>query len=89
MSKGIRKTFAEVFELPAEAVCDLPVLTVTGRIEVIVENYGGVIEYSTTKVVLGTKSGILTVNGENMDIKFMNSQCVKISGAIEGLKYDM
>ena len=44
MVKGIRKTFADAFELPAEAVSALPVITLTGQIDMIIENYGGVVE---------------------------------------------
>ena len=86
--KGIKRKFADVFELPSEAVYALPVLTVTGRIEVIVENYEGVIEYSPEIIRLGTSAGTLNIEGLEMDIKCMNSQCVKVTGQIDSFFYE-
>ena len=53
MAKKIRKAFADVFELPTEAVSNMPVITITGNINIIIENYGGIIEFSDEKIVLG------------------------------------
>ena len=39
MAKKIRKTFTDIFELPTEAASNMPVITVTGNINIIIENY--------------------------------------------------
>ncbi len=87
MVKGIRKTFADAFELPAEAVSALPVITLTGQIDMIIENYGGVVEYSTEKIMLNTVCGILKIDGTKLDIKYMNSQCVTVTGVISAFSF--
>ncbi|MCJ7855881.1 sporulation protein YqfC [Lachnospiraceae bacterium NSJ-143] len=88
MAKNIRRTFAEVFELPAEAVCALPVITLTGQVDMIIENYGGILEYSDGKITLNTSAGILKIEGSTLDIKYMNSQCISIKGAISSFSYE-
>ena len=80
--RNIRKTFADAFELPAEAVSALPVVTLTGQVEMIIENYGGVVEYSSEKITLATACGVLNIEGRELDIKYMNSQCVTVTGVI-------
>lgn len=86
MSK-IRKTFAAAFELPPEAVSALPVITLTGKEDMIIENYGGVVEYSTEKISLNTACGLLKIDGENLDIRYMNSQCVNVTGVISAFSF--
>ena len=82
MPKNIRRVFADVFELPAEAVSSFPVITLTGQVDMIVENYGGIIEYSDTRIMLNTAAGIIKIEGTGLDIKYMNSQCVTVKGVI-------
>ena len=61
MARSIRKTFADAFELPAEAVSALPVITLTGQEDMIIENYGGKTSSSvskkTTYVLAGEDAG--------------------------------
>ncbi len=88
MPKNIRHVFADVFELPVEAVSALPVITLTGQVDMIVENYGGIIEYSDTRIMLNTATGIIKIEGIELDIKYMNSQCVTIKGVINNFCFE-
>ena len=88
MAKSIRKTFADGFELPAEAVSALPVVTLTGQMDMIIENYGGIVEFSQEKITLSTSAGAMVINGEGLDIRYMNSQCVNIKGKIDLISYE-
>ena len=87
MARSIRKTFADAFELPAEAVSALPVITITGQEDMIIENYGGVVEYSTEKITLSTACGVLKIDGSGLDIRYMNSQCVTVTGVISTFSF--
>ena len=42
--KNIKRNFAEALEIPEEIVLNLPLITMTGRERLVVENYKGVIE---------------------------------------------
>ena len=87
MARRIRKTFSDSFELPAEADSALPVITLTGQEDMIIENYGGVVEYSTEKITLSTACGVLKIDGSGLDIRYMNSQCVTVTGVISTFSF--
>ena len=87
MAKKIRKTFTDIFELPTEAASNMPVITVTGNIHIIIENYGGIIEFSDEKIVLGVLNGFMKIEGKKLDIKYMNTKCMTVDGKIGSIGF--
>ncbi len=87
MAKKIRKTFTDIFELPTEAASNMPVITVTGNINIIIENYGGIIEFSDEKIVLGVLNGFMKIEGKRLDIKYMNTKCMTVDGKIGSIGF--
>ena len=87
MAKKIRKTFTDIFELPTEAASNMPVITVTGNINIIIENYGGIIEVSDEKIVLGVLNGFMKIEGKKLDIKYMNTKCMTVDGKIGSIGF--
>ena len=59
--KNIKRNFAEALEIPEEIVLNLPLITMTGRERLVVENYKGVIEYDEKQIRLNTSIGILKI----------------------------
>ena len=47
-SHSFRNKIAELSELPKDVALGMPVLTVTGQMELCLENYRGIIEYPGT-----------------------------------------
>ena len=45
----LKEKFLEASEIPKDVTLKLPVLILTGQIELQIENYIGIIEYITTK----------------------------------------
>ena len=87
MAKKIRKTFTDIFELPTEAASNMPVITVTGNINIIIENYGGIVEFSDEKIVLGVLDGCMKIEGKGLDIKYMNTRCMTVDGKIGSIDF--
>ena len=87
MAKKIRKTFTDIFELPTEAASNMPVITVTVYINIIIENYGGIIEFSDEKIVLGVLNGFMKIEGKRLDIKYMNTKCMTVDGKIGSIGF--
>ena len=87
MAKKIRKTFTDIFELPTEAASNMPVITVTGNINIIIENDGGIIEISDEKIVLGVLNGFMKIEGKRLDIKYMNTKCMTVDGKIGSIGF--
>lgn len=84
---GLRKNVTEAFELPKEIMLDLPLITLTGREEVIIENYKGILEYSEETVRVGTAAGVLRLSGGGLCLRQVSAECIVVAGRIEGLLF--
>lgn len=84
---SLRNKVAELSELPKDVVMGMPVLTVTGQVELNLENYRGIIEYTDTLVRIQTKSGQIKVNGRGLQVAYYTNDEMKINGRIESIEY--
>ena len=84
---SIRERMAEKLKLPKDLVMGAAVLTVTGRSEVYVENYRGIIEYTQEKIRLQTKTCQICLIGEGLHIDYYTEDEMKISGQIGEIHY--
>ena len=60
---SFKNKMAELSELPKDVALGMPVLTVLGQMELSLENYRGIIEYTDTLVRIQTKNGQIKVTG--------------------------
>ena len=88
MVKKFRKEFIDVFEIPEELVGNVPVVIMTGKKEVIVENHKGIAEFTKERIILDTNDGAFLISGQNLSIKYMKSDCISICGNICAVGYD-
>ena len=51
---NLKKELSAALEIPGEVILDMPLISLKGREEISVENYRGIIEYSTDKIRLNT-----------------------------------
>ena len=47
---NLKKELSAALEIPGEVILDMPLISLKGREEISVENYRGIIEYSTDKI---------------------------------------
>ena len=85
--EDLRKRVAKALELPKEAFCSLPFLTMTGRNELMIENYRGLMEYGTEEVRLSTAEGILRITGRGLTLKTLDREAVRIEGHILSVEF--
>jgi sporulation protein YqfC len=83
----ISKAMADLLEIPADLVLDLPRLTITGRNELYLENHKGIIEYSTVRMRINLSRGFLEVNGDNLEIQALMPDEMRVIGEISSIKY--
>ena len=84
---NLKKELSAAFEIPGEVVLDMPLITMKGKEEVVIENYKGIIEYSTEKIRISTTAGIYKLTGEGMLIKCLDSDNVIITGRINSTEF--
>lgn len=85
--KKWQENIANFFELPKELLCNLPRITLIGDIQMLLENYGGIIEYNDELLRLKIREGEVVVTGKKLTIKnFLNDELL-IEGKIISVEY--
>lgn len=84
---GFRKYMTENLDLPKEIMLNLPLISLVGREEVIIENYRGILEYGEETVRLGTAEGILRIQGKGLCLKQLSAECMVVTGKIDELRF--
>ena len=83
----IKSKLAEKLNIPQDISDGLPIVTVTGKNEIYVENYKGIIEYGKCCIKIQTKVCRITFSGKNLEIVYYTNVDMKITGEIESVCY--
>ncbi|MCL2593295.1 MAG: sporulation protein YqfC [Defluviitaleaceae bacterium] len=87
MAKKIRNKLTDMLELPKEVVLGLPLISIIGSEEISIENYKGIIEYTSERIRINTSCGVLKIEGRNMVLKQITSENMLITGSILKFEY--
>ena len=87
MGDVIKRNIAETLKLPKEVVLSLPLISITGREELFIENFKGIIEYTQEKIRLKTNAGILKIEGSQMVLKSIADESLEIKGLIKTMEF--
>ncbi|RKI79677.1 sporulation protein [bacterium 0.1xD8-71] len=63
------------------------IVTITGNREAFIENYKGILEYTTESIVLQGKNCKISFEGRQMSIDYYTNEDMKISGTIDTVRY--
>lgn len=75
-------------DLPADALLDLPRVTMIGQIHIYIENHKGVIHFSNEELRLALNKGQqMKVNGEGFVIKTILPEELLLEGKIKKVEY--
>ena len=83
----LRRNVVNALELPKEVMLNLPFISLTGKEELIIENYKGIIEYGDEVMRVGTASGVLRIEGKELLLKQLTSECIVVTGTIQGISF--
>ncbi len=74
--------------LPADALLDLPRVTMIGNIHVYIENHNGLIQFSNEELRLALKQGQqMQIKGNNFIIKTILPEEILLEGKVEQILY--
>lgn len=85
--RSFKNKVAEASEMPKDVVLGMPVLTVTGQLEMSLENYRGILEYTEALVRIQTKIGQIRITGKNLQVAYYTNDEMKVTGRIESIEY--
>lgn len=88
MKNSLKNKMASAANLPKDVVLGVPIVTVTGKIEVCIENYRGIIEYTDLLIRVQSKAGQIKITGNGMQIEYYTNDEMKITGHIKAIEYN-
>ena len=83
-----KEGLVDSLELPKDLVYGAVLVSITGRQEMLIENYRGILEYTKNHISLQTKTCRLVIRGKDLDISYYTNEEMKITGWIDSLMYE-
>ena len=83
--KSVKQNMVETLELPKDLMYGDSIVTITGRREVLIENYKGILQYTDSEILLQSLRGKVLLRGRNLEIVWYTSLEMKITGAISSI----
>lgn len=74
-------------QLPKDVCMGALRVTLTGNREAWIENYRGILEYSSQTILLQAKNGQVCFEGNRLSIDYYTNEDMKVSGCIECVRF--
>lgn len=78
----------EKLDLPKDVVLDVPKIIVIGKEEITIENHKGILTFDENEIRINSKSGPLSIKGENFEILYIATSTITISGKFASISYE-
>lgn len=85
--RQVKKELADRLQLPSDLSLGEVVLSVSGRQLLTVENFQGILAYTSQNVVIQAKHSRVTVLGEGLLIAYYTATEMQITGTIQEIYY--
>lgn len=82
-----KELIVESLKLPKDTMLWAAIVTITGNREAFIENYKGILEYTTESIVLQGKNCKICFEGKRLSIDYYTNEDMKISGSIDTVRY--
>ena len=83
----IKQKLSRLSEFPNDVTLGVPILTMMGQMELCLENFRGLTEYTDTYMRIRTKYGQIKVCGNNLNVEYYRNDEMKVSGNIISIEY--
>ena len=82
-----KELIVESLKLPKDTMLGAAIVTITGNREAFIENYKGILEYTTESIVLQGKNCKICFECKRLSIDYYTNEDMKISGSIDTVRY--
>ena len=83
----LRRQVTDLFDLPAEVMLDLPLVSLIGLERMQIENHRGIIEYTATRIRVNTTAGVIRIEGEGLLVHDIGTDAICIDGTIRTISF--
>lgn len=84
----IREHVIEQLELPRDLLTGDALVTITGRRELLIENYRGILIYEDSFIKIQAKNCRILITGKHLSIDYYTNEEMKISGFFQQIEYE-
>lgn len=82
-----KEIIVESLKLPKDTMLGASIVTLTGNRDAFIQNYKGIVEYTTESIVLQGKNCKICFEGKRLSIDYYTNEDMKISGSIDAVRY--
>ena len=82
-----KERLSKAFEFPADVILDIPRITIEGNNRLIIENHGGIIEYSMERIRIRIRHGESLIQGKRLIIATILKDQIEINGEITKVEF--
>lgn len=83
-----KRVLIEKLDLPKDVILDIPKIIILGKEEVTIENHKGILVFESNEIKVNTSFGPLTIKGENLEILYIATSTITISGKFKAINYE-
>lgn len=83
----LKYKIVEGMGLPRDLMLGETALQLIGHAQAYIENYKGIMEYTSMRIRIKTKDGCITIEGSNLCIAYYSAEEMKICGFISAVFY--
>jgi sporulation protein YqfC len=87
MFRKIQTSVGDILDFPPEVVGEGPKITITGRRQILVENYVSIVNFSEEEIRLETAEGDVCFGGKGLVLKVILSTELRIEGELSSLSF--
>lgn len=84
LHKG-KELMVESLKLPKDSMLGASIISVTGNTDIFIENYKGILQYSSELILLQGKNCKIELKGKRLKIVYYTNEDMKISGVLESV----
>ena len=84
--KGLVEKLMHAAELHNEPLPGVPLLELSGTRRVLIENHGGVTQYTQQEICIKVRYGLICVCGTGLELACMSKERLVITGCIDAIR---
>ena len=87
MFKKLQTNVGDILDFPADVAGEGPKITITGRRQVLIENFISILNFSEEEIRLETAEGDVCLYGKGFVLKVMLAKELSIEGELSSVSY--
>ena len=84
----VKENVVDFLEIPREIALDIPKIILSGRNNIFIENYKGIMLFENNEMKIRTGIGLLSISGRDLIIKEITSENMSVKGEIKSIGFD-